>query len=166
MLELLLVLAIVGALSAIVLGFAGRAVEAGRVARAKTELAALSASLERYRLQFGDYPQTDDEARLVQSLLGRRGPTGAEIAARPLIDLASLSIEGGRDPVVDADARLVDPWGHPYCYVFKTPASGWSNPAFLLYSIGPDASDAPELSSGGFVDFTAPANIDNLYAGR
>ncbi len=164
LIELLTVIAIIVILAGIMIGVGRRASETGRIARAKAELVSLAVALESYRRIYGDYPQTDDEARLLQSLLGRRGPTNAAIDGRTLIDTAKFVFAPAGDPMTNPAAMLVDPWGKSYVYAYKTPASGWSNSGYILYSVGPDGADAPGLMPGGFSDPAAPANVDNLYA--
>jgi len=56
LLELLAVITIIAILAGIVIGVGRRASEAGKTARAKAELAALSAALETYKRTYGDYP--------------------------------------------------------------------------------------------------------------
>jgi general secretion pathway protein G len=158
LLEVLTVVTLVAILAGLVLGVGGRAIEAGRAARARAELAAVAAALEAYKRTYGDYPRTDDASQLLRALLGQRGPAAdAIIAGRPLLENARFSIVGG---------VLVDPWERPYVYVYKTPAVGWTNPSYVLYSAGPDRSDFSRLMSGGFPDATAPGNEDNIHAGR
>ncbi len=172
LLELLAVIAIIAVLTGIVIGVGRRASEAGKTARAKAELAALSAALEGYKLQYGDYPRTNDPARLMQSLIGKLGPAGNPTNGRVLLETAKFAIslptapDAPLDPLIESNAVLLDPWGQPYRYVYKVPAGGWSNPAFVLYSIGPDGADSPTLLAGGFIDVAAEANADNLYANR
>ncbi|MBI2515401.1 MAG: type II secretion system protein GspG [Opitutae bacterium] len=166
LLELLAVLALIAVLTGLVLGGGRYANEHGRTARAKAELAALSAALEAYQRAYGDYPQTDDEARLLQSLLGRRGPLGATVAGRPLIETVKFTTADAHDPFIDATAVLADPWGRAYVYAYKVPAVGWSNPGYVLYSPGPDGKESGALLPGGLVDSTSPENADNLYANR
>jgi general secretion pathway protein G len=158
LLELLAVIAIIGVLAAVVLGAGKRAVDSGKTARAKAELATLNGALESYRRIHGDYPQTDDGAQLLRALLGQRGPNSATpITARPVIESSRFTEHGG---------ALVDPWGRPFVYVYKTPAAGWSNSGFVLYSVGPDGSDFSRLTTGGFPDATPEANTDNIHANR
>ena len=166
LLEILAVVAILAILAGIVVGVGRRASESGKIARTKAELAVLSAALEAYQRTYADYPQTDDGARLLQSLIGRRGPTDASLTGRALIETARFATAGSLDPFVDASAILIDPWGRPYAYVYKVPANGWTNPGFVLYSIGPDGRDSPALLPGGIIDPTPPENADNLYANR
>lgn len=174
LLELLTVIAIVAVLSGIVIGVGRRASETGKIARAKAELAALSVALESYKRQFGDYPRTDDNAILVQSLIGKLGPTGSTLAtaSRTHLEAAkfTLALESAPttplDPFATSTATLLDPWGQSYRYVYRVPASDWTNHSFVLYSIGPDGADAPTLLTGGFIDVAATANADNVYANR
>ena len=172
LLELLAVMAIIAILAGIVIGVGRRATEAGRVARAKAEVAALASALEAYKHTYGDYAQTDDEARLLQSLIGKVGPTGAAMAGRASLEIAKFAVALPATPTVPADpftvpaAVLIDPWGQPYVYAYKVPAAGWTNPGFVLYSIGPDGKDTPALLAGGLPDATQPTNIDNIYANR
>lgn len=173
LLELLAVLAIVAVLASIVLGVGRRASESGRAARTRAELAVLAAALESYRQQHGDYPRTTDGAVLLQALIGRLAPDGAALvpAQRALIESARFHIarpgtpDVARDPFIDASAVLHDAWGEPYRYAHRTVAP-WANPSCVLYSAGPDRSDAPALLPGGYADTTQPANADNLYANR
>lgn len=173
LIELLAVLAIVAILTSIVLGSGRRASEAGKAARARAELAALSTALESYKLQHGDYPRTADNATLVRSLLGQLGPTGVPLApaGRAEIETAKFTfalaanLAAPVDPFANSAALVVDPWGQPYRYAFKS-ASPWTNPSCVLYSVGPDGADSPALLAGGFADTAATANADNLYANR
>lgn len=165
LIELLTVIAIIAILSSIVFGLGRRVSEGGRASRAQAELAALSVALEDYRRAHGDYPRTDDAARLLQALIGRRDPLMNSITGRSLLDLAAYTTEDGRDPLADEGARLADPWGRPYRYAYRS-LWPWNNPAYVLYSPGPDGVDVPALLPGGFPDAAAEANHDNLHANR
>lgn len=173
LLELLAVLAVVAILASLVLGSGRRATESGRIARTRAELAALSAALESYRRQHGDYPRTSDNATLVQSLIGKLGPAGAALptAGHPHLEVAKFNValasapDSPVDPFSNPAAVLLDPWDRPYRYAFRT-QTPWTNPSFVLYSVGPDGTDNATLLAGGFVDGTAAANADNLHAHR
>ena len=58
LLELLVVIGLVATLGSLLLGGGRYAFESGRIARARAELAAWSASLEDYRVAHGDYPSS------------------------------------------------------------------------------------------------------------
>lgn len=165
LLELLAVVGIIAILAGLVLGLGRRAVESGKIARAKGELAVLAAALDAYRRSYGDYPQTDDEVRLLQSLIGRRGPLNAVLTGRAFIEAAKFATTGSLDPYSETSAILIDPWDQPYVYAYKS-QTPWTNSGFVLYSIGPDGADSPTLLAGGFIDPGPSANTDNLYANR
>lgn len=166
LLELLTVIAIVAVLTSIVIGVGRRASESGKIARTKAELAAIATGLEGYKRQYGSYPQTADATRLLQALVGKLGPTGVAMNARALIEAAKFTTANGVDPFVSPLAVLIDPWDQPYVYVYRVPATGWTNSSFVLYSIGPDGKDSPQLLAGGIIDPTPQENADNLYANR
>ncbi len=165
LLELLVVIGIVASLGAIIIGFGRRAVEAGHIARAQTELAALSTALEEYRRACGDYPRTADAAQFLQSLIGRRGSTGEAISIHGFTETGKFSVENAADPLVDSAAVLVDPWGRRYVYTYQT-QSPWNNASYVLYSIGPDGRDIAALLNGGFVNPAPVENADNLCANQ
>jgi general secretion pathway protein G len=156
LLEVMAVVVLIAVLAGIVIGVGARASETARATRARAELAVLAAALESYKGVHGDFPRTDDPTQLLRALLGQRDPVSeATIAGRAFLDTARFTVSGG---------RLMDPWDQPYAYTYKIPAAGWTNVRFVLYSRGPDRSDFSRLTSGGFVDATAAANADNLYA--
>jgi len=165
LLELMVVLGIIAILAGLALGAGRRTVESGKVARAKGEIAVLAAALEAYQRGYGDYPQTDDGARLLQSLLGRRSPLNHAIGGRSCIESTKFTTAGGLDPLTNFSAVLIDPWSQPYFYAYKS-QTPWTNPGFVLYSNGPDGGNSPTLLTGGFVDLTSLANVDNIYANR
>ena len=162
--ELLLVIVVVAILSSIVISVSSSAAEKGRAVRARAELAALSSGLESYRRAYGDYPRVGRGDLLLQSLIGKRGPTGADIPGRVFVDLAHFTVEGAKDPFADATALTVDPWGEPYQYAYKLSAA-WERPDFALFSRGPDRLSAALLPDGRY-DAAAAENRDNVYADR
>lgn len=165
LIELLAVIAIVAILSSIVFGLGRRVSESGRISRASSELATLSVALEGYRQAHGDYPQTDDAARMLQALIGRRDPLMNPLRSRALLDLAAFTTEAQRDPFIDDGVRLIDPWGHSYLYAYRTVVP-WNNASYVLYSAGPDGTAAPAVLAGGYPDLGASENHDNVYVSR
>lgn len=163
LIELLTVMAIIAILAGVIIGTGRRATERGKVARAHAELAVLATALEAYRRFYGDYPQTEDGARWLQSLLGRRSPTNASIADRPLLDAARFTFSRPGDPVADASVQLLDPWGQPYVYVYKVPVSGWVNSSPVLYSTGPNGRSELRLAAGGFPSAVEAAPADDVF---
>jgi general secretion pathway protein G len=163
LLELLVVLGLIAILTGLVLGAGRRASDASKAGRARAELSALAAALDAFRLAHGDYPRTDDPARLLQALIGKRGPDHQVLNGRAFLEVARFRTEAALDPFTDDSAVLLDPWDRPYRYAYKSQAP-WGNPSVVLYSPGPDGADTATLASGGFPDRSAAGNADNLYA--
>ncbi|HVT74668.1 MAG TPA: prepilin-type N-terminal cleavage/methylation domain-containing protein [Lacunisphaera sp.] len=185
LLELLAVLGLIAILAGIVIGSGRRAIEAGQVARARSELAALAGALEAYRQAYGSYPSVAPDAtvgaaesgrQLYAALTGGRGPAlGAAAFARPQRTFVatarfSLAVREAND----AANHFLDPWGNPYHYAFLGTAAGWRNPGFILFSAGPDGMATMPVPHDGILDATfddsrqngQPVNADNLYAQR
>ncbi|MBX3751370.1 MAG: prepilin-type N-terminal cleavage/methylation domain-containing protein [Opitutaceae bacterium] len=165
LLELLAVLAIIGALAGLMLGVGSHVFTRAKRTRAEGELATLAAALETYRRRHGDYPCTADAAALLQALLGRRDPLNRPITAPAVIDLAHFAPTAGTDPQADPAARLVDPWGNPYDYAYRT-LDPWENSGYILQSAGPDGVIYHALLPGGFIAIAHPDNADNVIAPR
>jgi general secretion pathway protein G len=164
--ELLTVIAIIGILSAIIIGVGRQAAETGRIARTKAELAAISTALESYKRQYGDYPRTNNSAELLQALVGKTDPNRNTLTpnGRVLLDLALFTTDVPGDPLTSNSLSLADPWEQPYLYAYKPPGITWTNSSFVLYSMGPDRLADSALASGGFPNRDLPANLDNIYA--
>jgi hypothetical protein len=62
-----------------------------------------------------------------------------------------------------APASLLDPWGNPYRYAYRSQVP-WTNPVYVLFSAGPDGAADETLRPGCFADSTPVHNRDNLYA--
>jgi len=165
LLELLAVIGVIAVLSAMVIGVGRRVSDTGKSARARAELVALAAALESCKAAHGDYPRTDDPARLLQSLIGKRGPAYQLLNARALIEVSRFITINASDPFTDESAVLLDPWEQPYRYAYKSQAP-WTNPSYVLYSAGADRTDSSALFTGGYPDHTAAGNADNLHADR
>lgn len=158
LIELLAVLAVVGILAAMVLGGGRRANEAGKVAKAKAEIGALALALETYRRQQGDFPRVENATEWVHVLASSPG-----VSAK--LDLQRLAIEPGREAASEAGARVLDPWGNPYLYFYKTGgAAAWKATGFVLYSAGPNGVHVPPDAASGFFDPLHLDNADNIYA--
>lgn len=166
LIELLAVLTILALLGAVMLGAGRRVSETGRVAQARTELAAIAAGLEAYQRRYGDYPRTADAGELLDSLSGRRAPDGSAIIGRACLHRACFRIGEDAGGEGSSGPTLLDPWQRSYVYVFRVPAAGWENASYVLYSRGPDGRHDRTLRPGGFADPTAAPNLDNLYPTR
>lgn len=163
LLELLSVLAIVGIVTAVLIGSAQGARERATLAQTRAELAVLAQALEAYKTRYGDYPRTADSAALLRALLGRANPAGAPMSGKPLLELAKFRTLDDRDPFTDPTAQLVDSFGRPYVYGY---VPTWRPPVFVLFSIGRDAAFVAPDSATGDPRLGEPLNTDNLYAGR
>lgn len=117
LIELMLVVIIIGALSAMVIPrLAGRS-EQARVAAAKADINAnISTALKLYELDNGDFPSTGQGLNALKSQ-----PASAINWNGPYIE---------RDPV--------DPWGRPYKY--KSPGAHRPQ-SYDLYSAGKDGQE-------------------------
>lgn len=164
LLELIAVIGLIALLAGLILGGGQHAMASARSARARAELEVLSAALQAYRQEHGDYPRTNDATQLLQALIGKRGPDNEPRASRSLVDVARFDVAAGADPVADQAAMLLDPWGQPYRYAYRSQAP-WTNPLCVLWSSGPDRQSAGDLLTGGYADRNAAGNGDNLYAG-
>lgn len=174
LIELLAVIAITGVLAAITFGIARGVQQRSGIGRARVEMAAIAQALETYRTKYGDYPQTSSAATMLQCLIGRRGPTGAALSDKPLIEVARFSTIDDNDPFTSTAAELMDPFGNGYHYAYKT-GDSWRNPSWVLYSGGPDGGVAGTLPADGFLTpafesaidtASRTGNPDNIYHGR
>ena len=188
LIELLTVIAIIGILAGITFGVVGGVQNRAAISQCRTELAALASALESYKRQYGDYPQagsgawtdlTSNETKLLQALVGRRGPTGNAMTGKLFIDVAKFSLSSSVDPLTAANqdsVKIQDPWGRDYFYFYKS--AGWAAPSYTLLSAGPDGyafgttaipTTANLMNTNGTVKTTAASDsgaADNIYANQ
>ncbi len=159
----------------ILLGISGNMItgmaQQSKVMRARSELAAISQALTQYRMQYGDYIQTDKGTDLFEAFTGKMGPKRDKLTSVGRVFIGNLSRFTARDqPSLlsnNSNANeLVDPWGNPYRYLYKMNAD-WANPSFLLYSDGPDSERQEQdiVTNKGYLrpEATAGKNADNIY---
>jgi general secretion pathway protein G len=115
LIEILVVVVILGILAAFIVPNIMSHPEEARITKARSDIQALEAALDVYRLDNFNYPSTDQG---LESLVSRPGGTPE----------ASNWREGGY-----VKALREDPWGHPYRYL-----SPGSHGAIDIYSLGPD----------------------------
>lgn len=169
LIELLTVIGIIAILAAITFGVVRGVNERAAISQAKVEIASLAQALDAYKLQYGDYPQTTDPAEFLQSLLGKRGPTGAAITLKTLIEVSKFSLSTlNGDPIAVPSLTLQDPWGRNYLYYYYTRGTPINKRGYVIFSAGPDGlSTAPTPLSGatgGDAKLTDAKNVDNIYS--
>jgi prepilin-type N-terminal cleavage/methylation domain-containing protein len=112
--ELLAVIAIIGIVVALVFPAMMRAYEAGRVERARTEVANLDMALQSYQVQYRAWPLGLNGGEFDTALLGvlTGRATGTERTRNPsrrvFVEVGPLS--------TNAVGTLIDPWSRPYRY--------------------------------------------------
>jgi prepilin-type N-terminal cleavage/methylation domain-containing protein len=194
LIELLTVIAIIGVLAAITFGVAKGVQERAAISQARVELATLSASLEGFKRQYGDYPQTGDltaagpdnapaigaiattnaESALFNALAGKLGPRlDALSGGKVFLELAKFSLETTNLPVLSNSTEVanafLDPWGRRYLYIYKGRAAPgtWKAASYVLYSTGPDGRPGISISAAGVETISNAADAaDNIYANR
>ena len=193
LIEILLVIAVVGILASITFGVSSGIRGAQNRARAKSELAVLSQSIEQFKQRKGDYPWTSGsdvaEEILVEALLGWKEfeRTGGTTTFQDITDVPSggpksyidaaqfylSSVENPEKGLPDDNSTqpsglvFIDPWGEPYVYEYKD-TEAWENFGFVLYSKGPDGLHSPVGEDGVISrdNRQSDENLDNLYPGE
>lgn len=192
LIELLTVIGVIAILAAITLGVTRGVNERAAIGQARAELAVLSQALEAYKRQYGDYPQTgaaanvpnaasaadnDGPGILFNALVGKRGPLATlnAIDARNFIELSRFTLQSNVAAALPTSGdftqranAFVDPWGRRYLYYYKTGvASAWTQPGYVLLSVGPDGLAGITVANTGIVtESNAAQAADNLYANR
>jgi type II secretion system protein G len=111
LIELLVVVAIIAILAALTLGTLGYVNRKGAESRARAEVAALSAAIDSYKLEFGSYPASNT---LYGELVGDTNATGGA-----MVNTNGKTFFEPTGQIVDTNVtprRFIDPWGSPYNY--------------------------------------------------
>ncbi len=124
LIELLVVVAIIAILAALALSALGYVQKKGARSRAEAEVAALSAAIESYKVDYGTYPASNN---LYLELTGQAG-TGVRNTNKVYFEARSNMLSG---------RQIIDPWGNSYGY---EPSSPTFNTGFfdLWSTAGPD----------------------------
>lgn len=117
--ELLVVLAILGFLTAIATPQVMKYLGSAKMSTAKTEVESLSSALDLFKFDVGRYPSSQEG---LSALLN--SPAG---------------VEGWNGPYVKRNVNLIDPWGHPFNY--RAPGQ---HGEFDLFSYGPNGEASGE----------------------
>lgn len=123
--ELLATMAVIVVLAGLVLGTLGYVNRKGAEGRAKAEVAALSAAIDSYKLDYGQYPKVND--------------LFAELTAQGTVNTNKVYFEPRGSIATDLKkGPFLDPWGTAYKY--QNP--GVRNVGFFdLWTEPPDAKD-------------------------
>ena len=111
--------------------------------------------LEEYKLDNGEYPDTDKTNDLYKALYYN----GASVTPPEKIYVSQLDPDNnelGWTEGTEANAKIVDPWGKEYIYR-RGDHENAKNPDFDLLSVGKDG-----LTSGNASDPTTADDIDNF----
>jgi len=137
LIELLVVIAIIAILAGLVLSTAGYVQKKGATSRAEAEVAALSAALESYKADNGDYPSSTDFPNTSvssASLYGALSPTNGKVY---------FEFSKG----MTSSAGITDPFGTAYGYTYPGDAARSGTNFFDLWSYsgaGTTATNEPK----------------------
>ncbi len=105
LIELLVVIAIIAILAGLTLSTLGYVNRKGAESRARAEVAALSAAIESYKIDFGAYPS--NQTVLYQELTGNANAVNkSKVYFEPTPNITTNMTNG----------PFIDPWGNPYRY--------------------------------------------------
>jgi len=106
--ELLATIAVIAVLAGLILGTLGYVNKKGAEGRAKAEVAALSAAIDSYKLDFGSYPEP---ANLFKELTAQGPVNTGKVYFEPRASMTDSMVSG----------PFKDPWGTPYNYRIENP---------------------------------------------
>jgi prepilin-type N-terminal cleavage/methylation domain-containing protein len=134
LIELLVVVAIIAILAGLALSTLGYVNRKGAESRAQTEVAALSAAIESYKLEFGTYPLMDNVGS--SSMTNQVTTTNLYLALSPSNTNAQntrgrVFFEPTPSMVASNPMRFVDPWGADYLYRTNTNGNVLVNVGFF-----------------------------------
>jgi general secretion pathway protein G len=142
LIEIMIVITIIGILAVVIAPMMMDLPQKARISKAKQDIAALSLSLNRYNLDNGSYPTTDQG---LQALI-----------EKPQTDPAPLNYnESG---YLEKKALPKDPWGHDYIY--KSPAD--NGDSFEISSLGPEGKEGGK----GVISSSAVEGTGNKNEGK
>ena len=121
LIELLVVIAIIAILAGLVLQTAGFVQRKGATSRAEAEVAALSAALESYKADMGDYPINSNSGTNATSLYGVLSPASGKVY---------FEFNKG----MTSSTGIVDPFGTVYYYQYPGATNRSGSNFFDLFS--------------------------------
>jgi type II secretion system protein G len=135
LIELLVVIAIIAILAGLTLSTLGYVNRKGAESRAKAEVAALSAAIDSYRLDFGRYPSVvviTNPVELYRELVGKGTINTNKVYFEPTPNITTNLTNG----------PFMDPWGAAYRYSTN---SSINNVGFFDLWTSNNAPTKPEL---------------------
>jgi general secretion pathway protein G len=105
LIELLATVAIIAIIAGLTLGTLGYVQRKSAESRAKSEIAAISAAIDSYKLDFGSYPPANTTT-LYKELTGQGTLNKAKVFIEPTPSMVTDTNNG----------PFLDPWGVPYNY--------------------------------------------------
>ncbi len=142
LIELLVVITIIAILAALTLQTSGYIQEKAASSRAQTEIAALEAALESYKIDNGTYPDGDGGTGstkvLIEELALNPIDDGTKVYMEIPMNMLQNQTKGGdiRDSYANSSA-LVDPFGNAYRYYYDSSSSTGTNPVSGTVNNGP-----------------------------
>jgi prepilin-type N-terminal cleavage/methylation domain-containing protein len=136
LIELLVVVAIIAILAGLTLSTLGYVNRKGAESRARSEVAALAAAIDAFKLEFGSYP---DSNNLYGELTGDANANGGAVIntnGKIFFEPTAQIIDRNSTPY-----RFIDPWGSPYNY---TTNPSFNTGFFDLWTSN-NATNNPEL---------------------
>lgn len=152
LIELLVVIAIIAILAALVLNTAGYIQKKAARSRAETEIAALSAALESYKADNGDYPGATnavgltrtENANILYKALVLSDPT-YNPSGKVYFEPSKSHLQSKTASFNSSSNYFVDPFGTPYQYRYPGDANKSGTNFFDLWSYaGASGSKATE----------------------
>jgi len=105
LIELMVVVAIIAVLAGLTLGTLGYVNRKGAESRARSEVAALAAAIDNYKLEFGSYPPTN-RTQFYKELTGQGTNNKTKVFIEPTPGMVTNTANG----------PFMDPWGGAYSY--------------------------------------------------
>lgn len=119
LLELLVVVAIISILAGLVIGTAGFIQRKSAMARAEAEIAALSAALENYKAENGDYPITTNANPETNT-----APPSNTVLSTALMPTSGKVYFEFPKSMITTNSNVIDPFGENYGYRYPGTNNG------------------------------------------
>ena len=134
LIELLVVIAVIAILAGLVLQTAGYAQKKAARSRAEAEIAALSAALENYKSDIGDYPSGTNTTNTSS---GNNAFLRAKLAPKSMKVYFEFSKKMGTNvDVSETNQSILDPFGNAYGYQYPGNSTRSGTNFFDLWSSG------------------------------